>query len=47
MFLLVSVIFGGFGFHNLLFWQGRSDGHLSFAFGWLTGSHGDVVRLCT
>ena len=28
--------------------QGRSDGHLSpFAFGWLLGSHGDVVRLCT
>ena len=50
-FLLVSVIVWGGGllaFIILLFWQGQSDGHLSlFAFGWLLGSHGDVVRLCT
>ena len=50
-FLLVSVIVWGGGllaFIILLFWAGWSDGHLSlFAFGWLLGSHGDVVRLCT
>lgn len=51
MFVIACVIVWEVGlpaFIILLFWQGRSDGHLSlFAFGWLLGSHGDVVRLCT
>lgn len=50
-FLLVSVIVWGGGllaFIILLFWARPERWTFkSFAFGWLLGSHGDVVRLCT